>query len=64
MALVWRCDRCKTVSEQGLAYIDNDGENEPPDGWERRILPVRGSQGARSDEAYYLCSECDDDLYR
>lgn len=56
MALVWRCDRCKVVSN--LGDVDD-----PPDGWERRVLPVRGSEGARSDGAYTLCGECDDALY-
>lgn len=56
MALVWRCDRCHEVSDMG------DAET-MPETWERRVLPVRGSQGARSDGAYSLCGECDDGLY-
>jgi hypothetical protein len=57
MSLVWRCDRCKAISDMGNV-------DDPPEDWERRVLPVRGSQGARSDAGYTLCRECDDDLYR
>lgn len=57
MALVWRCDRCQRVS--GMGDVDD-----PPEDWERRSMPVRGSQGARSNGEVVLCEECDDDLYR
>lgn len=56
MAMVWRCDRCKTVSDEGNV-------DDPPDDWERRVLPVRGSTGARSDAEFVLCAACDDSLY-
>ena len=56
MAQVWQCDRCEIVSKAG--NIDD-----PPDGWERRTMPVRGSQGARSSRDVVICDECDDDLY-
>lgn len=56
MALVWRCDRCHAVSIDGTV-------DDPPDGWEQRSMPVRGSEGARSSMAQTLCGECDDALY-
>lgn len=56
MAQVWQCDRCEVVSKNGNV-------DDPPDGWERRDVPVRGSQGARSSMTWVLCNECDDDLY-
>lgn len=55
MAQVWRCDRCKKVSD---GCVD-DG----PDGWMRYDMPVRGSEGARSVMVYHLCDECEDSLY-
>jgi hypothetical protein len=56
MAQVWQCDRCEAISKNG----DVD---DPPEGWERRSLPVRGSEGARSSMDSTLCMACDDDLY-
>lgn len=56
MALVWQCDRCGQVSKSG----DVD---DPPDDWVRRDMPVRGSEGARSDMTVTVCDACDDDLY-
>jgi len=58
MALVWRCDRCKKIGEMGSSADD------PPEDWENRNMPVRGSQGARSNSTYLLCNECDDSLYK
>ena len=57
MALVWQCDRCDKVSDMG----DVD---DPPEGWERRTVPVRGSEGARSSAELVICAECDDSLYQ
>lgn len=56
MAQVWQCDRCHTISD--LGNIDD-----PPDNWERRTMPVRGSQGARSSRDAVICADCDDSLY-
>jgi hypothetical protein len=56
MGLVWRCDRCKAVSNAGNV-------DDPPETWEWRSMPVRGSQGARSSMDQVLCADCDDSLY-
>lgn len=54
---VWMCDRCQA--------INSGGDSEAlPDGWESRIMPVRGSEGARSSAARTLCTSCDDLLYK
>lgn len=52
----WRCDRCGKVSQEG--DIDD-----PPDGWHHDRCPVRGSQGARSNDTGLLCDDCDDSFY-
>lgn len=56
MALVWQCDHCEVVSNNGNV-------DDPPDEWVTRSLPVRGSQGARSSMDATLCAYCDDALY-
>lgn len=56
MALVWQCDRCRRSSNAGSA-------DDPPEGWEERLMPVRGSEGARSSMVSTLCDACDDQLY-
>lgn len=56
MSLVWQCDRCMTVSRDGL-------DDFPPDEWVMLDMPVRGSQGARSRSKQTICRSCDDDLY-
>lgn len=60
--MVYRCDRCKAVSEGGI--IDTEGgESELPDNWHYFDLPVRGSTGARSMGRDLICANCEDDLY-
>lgn len=52
----WRCDRCGAVS--------NAGDSEyPPENWQRKLMPVRGSTGARSNRDVVICADCDDSLY-
>lgn len=56
MAQVWQCDRCRAVSRNGTV-------DDPPDGWEQRAMPVRGSDGARSSMRTTLCAYCDGALH-
>lgn len=56
MAQVWQCDRCDKVDDTGNV-------DDPPDTFERRSMPVRGSEGARSSMDAVICQECDDSLY-
>lgn len=56
MAQVWRCDRCRVISD--LGDIDD-----PPDGWRNYTMPFRGSEGAKSTMDYVLCVDCEDGLY-
>ena len=48
MSLVFQCDRCGAVSSNW----DTDADNRPtaPDNWRVFEGPVRGSEGARSEE--------------
>jgi hypothetical protein len=50
------CDRCQAVSREG----DTD---DPPPNWRHALMPVRGSQGARSTRGVVICDDCDDSLY-
>lgn len=58
MAILQRCDRCGNTTDH---FDDID---DPPSGWVKLSMPVRGSTGARSRNDRLLCDECDNSLYR